>query len=132
MALQDTIQAFKAHIHSFAGEPVSLEWPADEKRAIHVFVYSVFPNYSRYNEVRPSLDDDQFVVIRALVFANPEYEYGSLDRVMRGLRQHPIFDVEDSRARVHQLPLATDEVAQIFLARQERYRLAVAYEIQVT
>ena len=122
--LQKTIQAFKEHISSFVEEPVFLEWPSDEKKAVHVFIYSVFDNIHH----RPN--NDHFVVIRALVFTNPEYEYGSLDRVVEGLQQNPIFQIEDSRGQVAQLPITTDEVAQIFVARNQPFRLCVAYEIR--
>ena len=129
--LQKIIQAFKEHISSFVEEPVSLEWPIGEERAVHVYVYSVSEDiHSRTSEVRRSPNDDQFVVVRALVFSNPEYEYGSLGRVVQGLRQHPTFQSDNLRIHVMQLPISTDEVTQIFVARKQRYRLTVAYEIR--
>jgi len=124
LPLQETIQAFKEHISSFVDEPVLLEWPIDEKKAVHVFIYSVFDNIGH----RPN--NGHSIAIRALVFANPEYEYGSLGRVMQGLRQHPFFQTKDSKNQVVLIPITTDEVAQIFVARNQPFRLSVAYEIR--
>jgi hypothetical protein len=124
LLLQETIQAFKEHISSFVDEPVLLEWPIDEEKAVHVFIYSVF------DEIGHRPNNDHLMVIRALVFTNPEYEYGSLGRVMQGLRQHPIIQTKDSRSQVVLIPITTDEVAQIFVARNQPFRLSVAYEIR--
>jgi len=128
MSIEKTIEAFKDHIGSFLDEPIFIGWPIDDKKGIHIFVYSVIDA----PDARLSFIDHDIYPqeICALIFANPEYEYSVIDNVLHALHRHPIFEVEDTQSAIWRDSIPAQDIAQIFVARNQPYRLSLAYKFR--
>jgi hypothetical protein len=128
MSIEKTIQAFKDHISSFLDEPVFIGWPIDDKKGIHIFVYSVtdVPD-ARFRFIDHDIYPQE---ISVLIFANPENEYSVIDNVLHALHRHPIFEVEDAQSVIWRDSILVQDFAQIFVARNQPYRLSLAYKFR--
>ena len=128
MSIEKTIKAFKDHISSLLDEPVFIGWPDDDRKGIHIYVYSITDTPDpKFRFIDHDIYPQE---ISALIFTNPENEYSVIDNVLHALNRNPIFEVEDARSAITRDTIIAQEIAQIFVARNQPYRLSLAYKFR--